>query len=87
MGTLIVNADTAAQWLRGVDARRGSSVDWLHIACRDDLPSRRGGTVDASDLKSLVRKDVRVRIPPPAPHVQWYCLRTTQPLGEIPRAA
>jgi hypothetical protein len=27
----------------------------------------RGGMVDATDLKSVFRKEVRVRVPPPAP--------------------
>ena len=31
------------------------------------LPSRGGGMADATDLKSVVRKDVRVRLPPSAP--------------------
>ena len=31
----------------------------------------RGGMVDATDLKSVVRKGVRVRVPPPAPRLLY----------------
>lgn len=34
---------------------------------------RGGGMADAADLKSVVRKDVRVRLPPSAPQAQSNC--------------
>ena len=33
-------------------------------------PGGRGGTVDATDLKSVFRMEVWVRVPPPAPRLQ-----------------
>lgn len=39
-------------------------TDFAHsIACYNGRPRPPGGTVDAADLKSVVREDVRVRIP------------------------
>jgi hypothetical protein len=50
-----------------------ASVDDLRLAQRSPLyvifcpACRGGGMADATDLKSVVRKDVRVRLPPSAP--------------------
>ena len=44
---------------------------------------RGGGMADAADLKSVVRKDVRVRLPPSAPSLrylpQWFALGLSSP--------
>lgn len=42
-------------------------------------PRRGGGTADAVDSKSIVRKDVRVQIPPPAQPAVALCL--SRPVG------
>ena len=34
---------------------------------------RSGGMADAVDSKSIVRKDVRVQLPPPAPYFSMSC--------------
>ena len=39
----------------------GVKLGYFPLACRG------GGMADAADLKSVVRKDVRVRLPPSAP--------------------
>ena len=46
------------------------------------LPTcRGGGMADATDLKSVVRKGVRVRLPPSAPTILESSLATDSPGG------
>ena len=49
--------------------------------CKLRKTCRRGGTADTGDLKSLVRKDVRVQIPPPAPASEEACSIPLSPKG------
>jgi hypothetical protein len=48
----------------GARFQNRSLACYFHCACRG------GGMADAADLKSVVRKDVRVRLPPSAPRRQ-----------------
>src|SRR4051812_33827457 len=51
-----------------------------------EFPCRRSGEMaDAGDLKSSVRKDVRVRVPSPAPWFSLSSLSTAEP--RVPRMA
>ena len=45
------------------EKRKGLLEFGLRTTCRG------GGMADAADLKSVVRKDVRVRLPPSAPYL------------------
>src|SRR5882757_2296728 len=72
------------RFLRSVVRERPASKALASVACRvESRASRSGGMADAADSKSVGRKAVWVRLPPPAPFLRLAAGRHAKSIIQI----